>query len=156
MSSPIQPISTVGSGTLPTPIPPIPGFNAPSNFPSSNINLGDPIAGISNQLDTFDQGTIAQAAGTGGGNSNSVLQGVFSTLNNLTGSTPVPGQPTSGIGAGLGGASSSTSSTSSLLGLSLGRVGAFLMGLILIAGGIYLFGRPQINAAIGQASRAAI
>lgn len=38
---------------------------------------------------------------------------------------------------------------------SFGRIGAFLLGLILIAGGVYLFKQPEINAAIKQGMREA-
>jgi hypothetical protein len=91
-------------------------------------------------------------------NQNSVLQGLFSTLNNLTGG-PMPGQPTSGIGAGLFGTAPGSQAVSSglfgntLSGFSWGRVGGFVLGLLLIAAGLFLFGKAEIAPAVSGVVR---
>ena len=149
----IQPTAIYGSGTIPLPIPPIPGFNAPSSFPASNINLGDPLTGVSNELNNFNMGTLAEANGAVPASSSTSTSGASSGIASI-----LSGILNNNPGAVAGGAATlgttAATSSNSLLGLSLGRVGAFVMGLILIAGGIYLFGRPQINAAAGTLLRA--
>lgn len=51
-----------------------------------------------------------------------------------------------GNGCSITGGSSTNAPSSA--GLSFGRIGAFILGFIVIAGAIYLFGRPQINRAL--------
>lgn len=143
---PITPTSVTSPNSGPT-IGPIPGFNAPANFPTNldaaipgGPSLGDPLTGISNQLNSFNLGTLQQATGSSAG---------------PTATTSTPSTASSIAGAALNAITGGSSSSGGLLGLSLGRVGAFLLGLVFIAGGIYLFGRPSITQAAGRAIRTA-
>ena len=59
-------------------------------------------------------------------------------------------------GTGNSAGAPATSQNSSFLNVSLGRIGVFLLGLIFIAGGIFLFGKQPISEVVGTATRAAV
>jgi hypothetical protein len=96
-----------------------------------------------------------------------ILNGVLNQLTNVMGGTPNAGTDMNQAGLGSANASSSgglgssllnslTSKTASATGITWGRVAGFVLGLILIAAGLFLFGRAEIAPAVTGAVKRGI
>lgn len=119
------------------------------------MNFGaDPLTALSTQMGNFSSQSLAFGTQNELPDSTLNIPGLSSSLNSASNQSTTPSTASS-VGSTIVNAIAGSSGNSSLLGLSLGRVGAFLLGLVFIAGGIYLFGRPSITAAAGGAIRAA-
>jgi hypothetical protein len=122
--------------------------NGPTGAPASQstIQIQGNQTGIVNQSTALSTPTQPS----------NVLGGGLTTLGGLASGNP--GAVASGVAsASLGAATGNIlpSSNTGIGSITFGRVGAFLLGLIFIAGGIYLFGKPTINNAVRTATRTA-
>lgn len=118
--------------------------NAPGNTPATTSNY---VNYVSNATGVAPNAPLSSAAGTGAGQPMSQWDVAKNAI--LTGLGP--------IGALAGKTPNSTGGTSLLdltSGFSWGRAGAFFLGLIMIAGGIYLF-KPVQEVVNGTARKAA-
>jgi hypothetical protein len=138
---PIQPI--LSSSSLPA--PELPNINNISEQSTNPL-----LSGTDSSLLSIP--SIAPPYPPGETDANTVNSGgVLNTLGQAATSAGL--SSTGAVGAALG-AMSGGSGT--LFGLSIGRVAAFILGLIFIAGGIYLFGRQPISEVVSTTTKAAV
>lgn len=142
LSTPVQPISVIAVPNIPPlPGPPgTPGTSLGPNFGSDSINdLSTYNPALSNILGISPTATASTPSAT-----QSAISSGVSGLNNLLGTNILGGVPTGGT-------------LTNLFGAPIQQVGTFLLGLIFIAGGIYLF-KPvseAVNRAVRTGTRAA-
>lgn len=128
----------------PLQLPPLPALTL------DNIGNFDPLfnSSISGDLGLpGNVGGISNSSGLGTAPATGSNSSLLGSLIGIVGNAPaaaITGNPAAGT------------SGNSLFGLSIGRIAAFALGLILIAGGIYLFGRAPITEAVGSAARAGL
>jgi hypothetical protein len=108
------------------------------------------------QIQGNQTGNVSQATALSTPTQPSVVGGALSTLGGFASGNP--GTVASGVASTATGAATGTIlpiSGTGIGSITFGRVGAFLLGLVFIAGGIYLFGKPTIDKAVGTATKAA-
>lgn len=123
--------------------------NGPTGQSTLQIQGGLPSTGVSSDLQLpttiLQPPSVLDAPISAPQNPNNLLGNVFNALNNIIapGSSPSSSITSpSNSGGGLFG--------NTFSGLSWGRVGAFILGLILIAGGIFLFGKQPASEAVSD------
>jgi hypothetical protein len=147
------------AGSIPTFSTTVTASADPTDYTSS---LGDPLSSLN--LPSGLPSIPSLQAGIAGGNAvtdwlNGLLgagssQQPYSALGSALGNTaPVP----AGGGCGLNNLTACFGGTSATLGgFTWGRIGAFALALILIAGGLYLFGNQTTQGVISTGFRKAV